>query len=199
MDTMRQNLMDTIDFIQSIIKQMTRSLYMEVCVIDAHLYMLVDHAVLYHIDLSNKIDPSLIVSYHNLSDDFSAIIEDNNIITTVTNKYLEIRSIELYNNKIYENNDIRSDPEFNKLINMKASDGASFYYINTNNNITPFIPIFSGLPIVNKPDSVALELYDIGQHKILVHMIIYKAKLKKSYDLYYKILDVNRPMGRGYQ
>jgi hypothetical protein len=128
-----------------------------------------------------------------LPDNFSAIILDDSTVNRVLDKYRELKSVELNNNKIYERIGIREDPRFEECISVKATDGASFYFMNANNT-NPFIPIFSGLPILNKGDTIDLELYDIGNYNVLVRMIIYKKKLKNVYDLYYKILDVNRPI-----
>jgi hypothetical protein len=109
-------------------------------------------------------------------------------------KYRELKGIELYNNKIFENDNLREDQKFEECINVNATDGATFYFMNANNNTTPFIPVFSGLPILNKNDKLKIELYDCNNHNVLVRMIIFKKKLNIPYDLYYKILDVNRPI-----
>ena len=193
MTTTNQDLTDVINYIQSVIKSMTRSMYLEVCVYNAHLYVIADRTVMYYIDLSGKIDQNLLFGYHNLPDNFSAIILDDSTVNRVLDKYRELKSVELNNNKIYERIGIREDPRFEECISVKATDGASFYFMNANNT-NPFIPIFSGLPILNKGDTIDLELYDIGNYNVLVRMIIYKKKLKNVYDLYYKILDVNRPI-----
>ena len=193
MTTTNQDLTDVINYIQSVIKSMTRSMYLEVCVYNAHLHVIADRTVMYCIDLSGKIDQNLLFGYHNLPDNFSAIILDDYTVNRVLDKYRELKSVELNNNKIYERIGIREDPRFEECISVKATDGASFYFMNANNT-NPFIPIFSGLPILNKGDTIDLELYDIGNYNVLVRMIIYKKKLKNVYDLYYKILDVNRPI-----
>ena len=193
MTTTNQDLTDVINYLQSVIKSMTRSMYLEVCVYNAHLHVIADRTVMYCIDLSGKIDQNLLFGYHNLPDNFSAIILDDYTVNRVLDKYRELKSVELNNNKIYERIGIREDPRFEECISVKATDGASFYFMNANNT-NPFIPIFSGLPILNKGDTIDLELYDIGNYNVLVRMIIYKKKLKNVYDLYYKILDVNRPI-----
>jgi hypothetical protein len=169
-------------------------MYLEVCVYNAHLYIIADRTVLYHIDLSGKLDPNILFGYHNSMDNFSEVSIDEYTVNRVLNKYRELKGYELNNNKIYENNSLREDPIFEKYISVKATDGASFYFMNATNNTTPFIPIFSGLPLLSKGDSVKIELYDCGMYNVLVRMIIYKKKLNNSYDLYYKILDVNRPI-----
>jgi hypothetical protein len=127
-------------------------------------------------------------------DDFNAIVEDQYVLHRVLDKYRELKGIELYNNKIFENDNLREDQKFEECINVNATDGATFYFMNANNNTTPFIPVFSGLPILNKNDKLKIELYDCNNHNVLVRMIIFKKKLNIPYDLYYKILDVNRPI-----
>ena len=194
MTMINQNIMDVIDYIRSIIKSITRSTYLEVCVYDAHLYIIADRTVLYCIDLTGKLDQNILIGYHNLMDDFTAIIPDEYTFNKVLNKYRELKAIELNNNKIYENDNLRDDQKFESCTGAKASDGASFYFMNANNNTTPFIPVFSGLPLLNKNDKVRIELYDCGAYNNLVRMIIYKKKLNIPYDMYYKILDVNRPI-----
>jgi hypothetical protein len=186
--------MEVIDYIRSILKSMTRSTYLEVCIYNAHLYTIADRTVFYYIDLSSKLDPNIIFAYHNLMDDFNAIVEDQYVLHRVLDKYRELKGIELYNNKIFENDNLREDQKFEDCINVNATDGASFYFMNANNNTSPFIPVFSGLPILNKNDKLKIELYDCNNHNVLVRMIIFKKKLNIPYDLYYKILDVNRPI-----
>lgn len=194
MITMNQDLTDVIEYIQSIMKSMTRSTYLEVCVCDAHLYVIADRTVMYCIDLSGKLDQNILYGYHNLMDNFSAIIPDEYTINKVLAKYRELKGIELNNNKIFENDNLREDQRFEECIEAKATDGANFYFMNAINNTTPFIPVFSGLPILNKNDKVKIELYDCGKYNVLVRMIVFKKKLNIPYDLYYKILDVNRPI-----
>ena len=194
MNTTNQNLTDVIEYIQSVMKSLTRSTYLEVCVYSAHLYIIADRTIFYHIDLSGKLDPNILFGYHNLMDNFSAIIEDEFIIGRVLDKYKELRAIELYNNRIYENDSLRDDNIFEDCINAKATEGANFYFMNANNGTNPFIPVFSGLPIISKGDKVGIELFDCGGYNLLVRMNVFKKKLNNSYDLYYKILDVNRPI-----
>ena len=194
MNTMNQDLTDVISYIQTVMKSMTRSTYLEVCVYSAHLYIIADRTIFYTIDLTGKLDQNIIFGYHNLMDSFSAVVQDEYMITKVLNKYKELRAIELYNNKIYEDDNLRGDQVFEDCINAKATEGATFYFMKANNNTTPFIPVFSGLPILNKNDNIKIDLYDCGAYNVLVHMNIFKKKLANPYDLYYKILDVNRPI-----
>ena len=194
MSTINTDLTDVIEYIQTVMKSMTRSTYLEVCVYNAHLYIIADRTIFYTIDLSGKIDPNVLFGYHNQMDSFSTIIQDENMISKVLDKYKELRAIELYNNKIYEDDSLRQDEVFEECVGAKATDGASFYFMKANNNTTPFIPVFSGLPILNKNDNIKIELFECGQYNVLVHMTISKKKLGNPYDLYYKILDVNRPI-----
>ena len=194
MNTIGQNITDVIEYIQGVMKSMTRSTYLEVCVYNAHLYVIADRTVFYTIDLSSKLDPNLIFAYHNLMDNFSAIVEDQYTLNRVLEKYRELKAIELYNNKIFEDDNLREDQKFEECVNAKATEGASFFFMNANNNTTPFIPVFSGLPILNKNDKLKIELYECGAYNVLVRMIVFKKKLNIPYDLYYKILDVNRPI-----
>lgn len=191
---MNQDLTDVIEYIQGVMKSMTRSTYLEVCIYNAHLFIIADRTIFYSIDLSGKLDPNLLFGYHNSMDDFAAVIQDDYTINKVINKYQELKAIELYNNKIFENDNLRDDQAFEDCINTKATEGATFYFMNASNGTTPFIPVFSGLPILNKNDKIKVELFDCGSYKVLVKMIVFKKKLNTPYNLYYKILDVNRPI-----
>ena len=133
MITMNQDLTDVIEYIQSIMKSMTRSTYLEVCVCDAHLYVIADRTVMYCIDLSGKLDQNILYGYHNLMDNFSAVIPDEYTINKVLAKYRELKGIELNNNKIFENDNLREDQRFEECIEAKATDGANFYFMNAIN------------------------------------------------------------------
>lgn len=197
MDTINQISTDITseirEYLSNIIKSMTRAIFTEVALSNSILLVLIDNTVLYSADLSGKIDPNIHYGFHNSIDNFSDHIVDYNEITRLFYKYHEIKNDQLYNNKIYEDYNLREDPKFEEYINNKADNGASFYFINASNSI-PFIPIFSGLPILSKPDKAGIELYDLGNHIILTNMKIFKKKLNLHYDLYYKVLDINRPM-----
>ena len=185
------------NYIHNIIKAVTRATYMEVALSNSIMIIIADNTVLYHIDLTGKIDPNINLGFHNSYDNFSQEIIDNNLINTLFAKYKEINMVELYNNKIYEDNNLRDDETFEKCLGNKATDGAEFYFVNAS-NCTPFFPVFSGLPIISKDDKIKLSLYDKDfngrNHIILINMEIYKKKLNFSYNLYYNILDVNRPL-----
>ena len=188
MSTIEQNSTDILNYVQNIVKSVCRSTYLEVCVYCAHLYIISDKAILYHMDLSNKVYPDAILAYHNLNDNYTAIIEDYSLINSIIDKYNTIKMDEYNNTKIYEDLNLREDKVYEEYISRKASYGASFYFMKAD-NCTPFIPVFSGLPILNKADNITVSLYDYNNGVILVHHSIFKKKFGIPYDMYYKILN----------
>lgn len=184
---------DLIEYLTNIIKNLTRAIYMEVALSNSILIVIADNTVLYSMDLSGKIDPNINYGYRNNYDNYSSHVVDYNLIPKLFYKYHEFQTDQLYNNKIYEDENLREDPTYEKYLGNKATDGASFYFMNAS-NCTPFIPVFSGLPIISKQDRIGVNLFDLSNNIILVNYKIFKKKLNLHYNLYFKILDINRPI-----
>lgn len=88
------------------------------------------------------------------------------------------------------------DPEFNRLLALKSGDGMQFYkildYININKCY--FIPIFTGLPNLNKNDTIDISIYkylETPNHEV-VSLDIYKKKINRYMSIRYRIIDLQR-------
>lgn len=88
--------------------------------------------------------------------------------------------------------DLRSDPEFESLLSLKSADGAKFYKLRDINYNKPyFIPIFSGFPNLNKPDTIGATIRDLTDHcHLLVELDIFKKKIKRNIRIVYRTLDL---------
>ena len=88
--------------------------------------------------------------------------------------------------------DLRSDPEFESLLSLKSADGAKFYKLRDINYNKPyFIPVFSGFPNLNKPDTIGATIRDLMDHcHLLVELDIFKKKIKRNIRIVYRTLDL---------
>ena len=111
----------------------------------------------------------------------------------------EIRNLFIYyisniNNYpiLASDSDLRSDPEFESLLSLKSADGAKFYKLRDINYNKPyFIPIFSGFPNLNKPDTIGATIRDLTDHcHLLVELDIFKKKIKRNIRIVYRTLDL---------
>jgi len=157
----------------------------------SYLYILVEGAVLYKIDLSGSVDPMITFPFNNMTIT-DGILSPNNMNPYY--KYAEINSIISHtSNMVYHDPDLQDDPNFMALATAKASEGAGFYFINTSIS-TICTTVFPGLPYLQKSDSVGLKVYNIGDGKLLINYTVFKKKLKVAYEIYYKIINVNCPL-----
>ncbi|MBR6289172.1 MAG: hypothetical protein IKR19_07555 [Acholeplasmatales bacterium] len=86
---------------------------------------------------------------------------------------------------------LRDDPEFEDLINMKSDKGMKLYKIpGFDKNKVYMIPVFSGFPSLNKQDTADVEIYEYNQTSVIVSMKIFKKKLNRDVYMIYKILDI---------
>ena len=89
--------------------------------------------------------------------------------------------------------ELRSDPEFEGLIELKADDGMKFYKVpGFEKNKVYMIPVFSGFPNLNKQDSANVEIYANDGVSVIVDMTIYKKKLNRDIHMIYKVLDITQ-------
>ena len=189
MNTIQQDLME---YLVTIIKSMLRSTYyFEAAIFNGSLIVISDHTIMYMIDLHESIDPNITYAFYGTINNIETV-NNQAIYQNVIQKYQEIMILK-QSNVIYENENLRDDEKFEALLGRKADAGAGFYFMHAE-NCTPFIPVFAGFPVLSAQDTAGIELHDIGNHVILVHMKIYKKKLKAYYDMFYKIIDVNRPL-----
>lgn len=88
---------------------------------------------------------------------------------------------------------LRLLPDYEKLLGLKATDGASMFKMPGNDLYQNFIiPVFSGFPAINAKDKIGIVVRRIDYKSLLVQYDIYKAKIKKNITLYFVIMDMNR-------
>ena len=186
------NLDDLIMFIKPYIQGMAKSVSAEILLVNGILYMLADNSVVYTMDLSTKVGPER-YRLHYETGNITPVETDGRISNDLIVKVNQCLSDVHPNNMIFENPDLDQDEKFMEMAFAKASAGASFYFINTKLYPT-FIPVFTGFPLLNKGDKIGLKVYDIGNYKLLVNYTIFKKKFGSSYDMFFHILNVNRPL-----
>ena len=87
---------------------------------------------------------------------------------------------------------LKSDPEFCNLLAMKSADGMKLYKIPLNPNKSVFIPVFSGLFPLNKDDDCDIVVYPSEHGTFIIRTTIHKKKIKRDFDMYFRILDLQR-------
>ena len=182
---------ELMEYITGVIKSIARSGYMEVAVYSSNLAILLDNTVLYTLSLNGKIDPSITCGFI-----LGENIAREDILMKILRKIDEMTNICIPETMVYNDPTAREDPVFEQAATAKATDGATFYFINNshlNNNI--FIPLFSGLLTLNKGDTVGLSVYKAPQqYQYIATLSIYKKKINNFVNAYYRVLDVNRPL-----
>lgn len=91
--------------------------------------------------------------------------------------------------------DLRSIPEYENLINLKASDGGGFCKLAGNNLYSNYLlPIFTGLPILNKNDRAGITIRRFDSNILLMEYHIYKKKINKEFTMIFNTVDMNRSL-----
>ena len=190
MDQFKENILEFLKPYIAEVKKSGAGRY-EGVLYQSKLYVLVENSVLYIMDLSTLVDPAFTYAFNNVSIDTGI---DAPINMNPYYKYAEICStISHTSNMVYHDPDLQDDQNFMALATAKASDGAGFYFINTS-IATIFTTVFPGLPSLQKTDSVGIKVYDIGDGKLLINYTVFKKKLKVTYEIFYKIINVNCPL-----
>ena len=126
----------------------------------------------------------------NLNDD--EYISDYFLLKEMRNLFIYYISNIINYPILASDSDLRSDPEFESLLSVKSADGAKFYKLRDINYNKPyFIPIFSGFPNLNKPDTIGATIRDLTDHcHLLVELDIFKKKIKRNIRIVYRTLDL---------
>lgn len=126
----------------------------------------------------------------NLNDD--EYISDYFLLKEMRNLFIYYISNIINYPILASDSDLRSDPEFESLLSLKSADGAKFYKLRDINYNKPyFIPIFSGFPNLNKPDTIGATIRDLTDHcHLLVELDIFKKKIKRNIRIVYRTLDL---------
>ena len=158
--------------------------------------IVVDDTVLFMAVLKG-VEPNI---YPTISFNYASIYEFENPNECINDVMLANRLISLEN--FYFNNhqlvlvakedNMRSNPEFEELLNLKSAEGMKFYKIKSLDFGREYlIPIFSGFPNMNKQDDISMEVYRTIDNFLVVRMIISKKKIGRDVDMIFRILCVN--------
>ena len=126
----------------------------------------------------------------NLNDD--EYVDDYFLLKQTRNLFIYyINNINNYPILASDSN-LRSDPEFESLLSLKSADGAKFYKLRDINYNKPyFIPVFSGFPNLNKPDTIGATIRDLMDYShLLIELNIFKKKLKRNIRIVYRTIDL---------
>lgn len=153
------------------------------------LYLLIDDTIMLIFDLSNKIPPEVKLTFNRES-----LIEDrvecNPIIfKDIENKVHYYASFSNEINAYWSNYDLREDPLFESMLQNKASDGTSFYFIDRYGK-KQFIPVSKSLFSLNKGDTISGYVNCIDDITDLCTFHIFRKKAKISYTLLFRIINV---------
>jgi hypothetical protein len=154
------------------------------------LYVLVDNAVLYVFNLATKIDPSITFCFE--SNGTSIVPSSQTMEVFYKNSEIQY-DISHTCNMVYNDPELHNDEKFMAMATAKASEGAGFYFINASIG-SIMTTVFPGLPSIQKSDKIELKVFNIDTSKLLINYTIFKKKLGRTYDIYYKIINVNSPL-----
>ena len=91
--------------------------------------------------------------------------------------------------------DLRSIPEYEELLALKASEGMGFFRIPGNQLYQNYLlPVFTGFPNLNKSDKVGIIVKRIDYGTLLMEYHIYKKKINKNFVMYFRTVDMNRKL-----
>lgn len=131
-----------------------------------------------------------------------SINENKELIPMIPFNYIQLQDklLQFYSSCINREllasvDDLKSDPEFAKLLTMKAADGMRFYKLPAlDSNSKPnmfFIPIYSGFPNLAKSDNANIRIWNaIESNCSIVEYIIWRQKIKSYIHLYFRILNL---------
>lgn len=176
------------DYIMNIMTDLGKGSPSEGVAINGRIILLKDDTALYVLSDNNIMTNNPI--YYNTTE--YLYLYENQISEKVNRIYNNIMSMSSCPIIYYDDNP-RNDEKFEAYVNCKATEGANFYYIDAK-GCTPFIPIMKSFPSLTKADKINLTVYDTGNNILLVKYTVTKKKLNITYDIYFTILNVNRPL-----
>lgn len=193
---------DLNEYIRNIIKNTIKPRkgdYAEVAIYSSHLYAIVLNGIAYELDLTGKIpqdiqagfdisdDPIISMGYYQFPNEIDG--SSDYIFNEVMRKFNELKINETPERLIFDDPEIRDDPNFNQMITSSASAGASKYFIN-NSNL--FIILYGGLFNVNKADTMQMSIFKTNNPNIkMAKFKIHKVKVKMDYFQYFLFMDFN--------
>ena len=158
------------------------------------LYFIVNHGILYEINLPNIPNDicCAFFRYKDVPGSFSqeGIIQDiPEIFPEVANKIMVLAYAN--NNPIYIEDDVRCNDQFETIENMRPIDGCYRFNIYSNMNHKSFVTLSKKMFKLNKADTLSLEVYPVDINRLLYKFKIYKKKFNLNINLYLLTMDLH--------
>ncbi len=157
----------------------------------------VDSTMLYEVPLKNvpmdEIFYPIAFKYATIKD-----LEDRDIyygsdvflLNDMRSKYNMYKTIASTTLPVAQDSDLRTNEEFEKLLNLKTDQGLKYFKINGVNSPTEvfMIPMFAGFISLSKPDRIGISLYNIDGSYLAMKMDIFKKKINRNISVYCRII-----------
>ncbi len=157
----------------------------------------VDSTMLYEVPLKNvpmdEIFYPIAFKYVTIKD-----LEDRDIyygsdvflLNDMRSKYNMYKNIASTTLPVAQDSDLRSNEEFEKLLNLKTDQGLKYFKINGVNSPTEvfMIPMFAGFISLSKPDRIGISLFNINGSYLAMKMDIFKKKINRNISVYCRII-----------
>ena len=164
------------------------------------LIVVIDKTVLYIVPLLN-IEPNFYqdigfrydILIKECGDNLSCYISDYEVVDRVISIYNSYMFIIHNNIPIISEEDLRSNPQFESLLGLKASDGLLYFNIYSNfitdNSNTQLIkiPVFTGFPSINAKDKIGVTVFN-EINTFIINFNIFKKKFNRNLNMIYRIL-----------
>ena len=112
------------------------------------------------------------------------------LLNDMKSKYYMYKNIVSTTLPVALDSDLRTNEEFEKLLNLKTDQGLKYFKINGVNSPTEvfMIPMFAGFINLSKPDRIGMSLYDIDGSYLALKMDIFKKKINRDISVYCRII-----------
>ena len=173
--------------------------YTKLLLVEDTIIFTVSDTLLYSVKLKNTVpDNNQLVASgfactfydiaNPINNDEELAKSDFNIMHELSEVYHKYNEIIWNSSVIAQDSSLRDNPEFESLLGLKADDGLKYYRMMANDHNPIFIPVFSGFPNLNKDDTIGIKVYCTDRQNYVVNATIYKKKLAREINMYYRIL-----------
>lgn len=159
------------------------------------LYFLVNFGMLYEIDLPN-IPTDLCCAFYRTNEVPGSFAQEGVIkdmpefFNDVANRIMVISYV-YTSPMVYMDDDFTTDSQFDKVQNMRPSDGCIKVDIRTSLNYKSFVTISKKMFKLNKADTLSLQVFQVDPMRLLYKFKIYKKKFNLNINLYLLTIDLH--------
>lgn len=190
-------LNDHIEFLKNMVGSILKGVeYYEGCLNMGTLYIMVSDGIFYTVDVSSFFPTGIWIDFDKKEKEqavyfpYKTKINDELVFTALKLDRLIKSNVPI----VYHEPDLRTNTEFEAIINSKTSDGSGKLHINTNDHET-FMILFKNIFNLTKQDTIGLKVYDLMDGKLLSEFNIFKKKIKLEINMKFIFLDMNRNGG----